>query len=554
MNPSRYEWKALPWKKFERIVFKLQKRIYQASRRGNVSAVHKLQRLLMKSWSAKCLAVRRVTQDNRGKKTAGVDGVKSLTAKQRIQLVTKMDLKQKAHPVRRVWIPKYGKQEKRPLGIPTMDNRALQMLAKLALEPEWEAKFEANSYGFRPGRSAHDAREAIFNSIHQKPHYILDADLEKCFDRINHTALLSKLNTYPVLRRTIKRWLKAGIMEGKSLYPSKEGAPQGGVCSPLLAGIALHGLETAIINAFPTQISLNGKLVRWRPKIVVYADDFVLMHTDLTALKKAKEITSEWLKEMGLTFKAEKTRITHTLSEYNDNIGFDFLGFNVRQYKSKRQRGFKTLIKPSKEAISRHLRKIRDIFRKNKHASQEDLIRRLNPLIRGWANYHSTGVSSEIFSKLDNLMWEKLSGWAKRKHPKTGWRKTINKYFRDGWRFKTREGVSLLKYSSIPIRRHVKVQGCRSPFDGDFIYWAIRMGKSRILPPRKARLLKEQKGKCTWCGLHFKHGDILEIDHIVPLNHGGKSVLYNLQLLHGHCHDTKTAIALDCRRGTDDKS
>jgi Retron-type reverse transcriptase len=214
------EWKNLNWRKLERVTFKLQKRIFQASERGDVKAVRKLQKTLINSWSAKCIAVRRVTQDNQGKNTAGIDGIKSLNPKQRMNLVGKLKLTNKAKPTRRVHIPKPGTTETRPLGIPTINDRALQALVKLALEPEWEAKFEPNSYGFRPGRSCHDAIEAIYLSIRQKHKYVLDADISKCFDRINHKALIDKLHTYPTLSRLIKTWLKAGYMDGKT-FPYK---------------------------------------------------------------------------------------------------------------------------------------------------------------------------------------------------------------------------------------------------------------------------------------------------------------------------------------------
>ena len=217
-----YEWQDLPWKKIERAVFKLQKRIYQASQRGDTKAVHKLQRLLISSWSARCLAVRRVTQDNRGKNTAGVDGVKSLTPPERLQPGSNAEIAQTARPVRRVWIPKPGKVEKRPLGIPTISNRAEQALAKLALEPEWEARFEPNSYGFRPGRSAHDAIEAIFKTICLQAKYVLDADIAACFDRISHSAVLAKLQTFPAMRRAVRAWLKAGVMDGDNLFPTTD--------------------------------------------------------------------------------------------------------------------------------------------------------------------------------------------------------------------------------------------------------------------------------------------------------------------------------------------
>jgi RNA-directed DNA polymerase len=265
-----YEWSTLPWKRFEQQVFKLQKRIYRASRRGDVRTVHRLQRLLTKSWAAKCLAVRRVTQDNRGKKTAGVDGVKNLRPRQRLDLARSLLLNAKAQPVRRVWIDKPGKPEKRPLGIPAMRDRAGQTLVRLALEPEWEARFEPNSFGFRPGRSCHDAIQVVFAGIRQKPKYVLDADTAACFDRISQKALLEKLHTFPSLRRAIHGWLKAGILEGKELFPSEVGAPQGGPLSPLIANVALHGLETAVRTAFPSKF--RG-VHPWKPLVVKYADD-----------------------------------------------------------------------------------------------------------------------------------------------------------------------------------------------------------------------------------------------------------------------------------------
>src|SRR6478672_6772306 len=238
----RDEWKTLPWRTLERAVFKLQKRIFRASQRGDTKIVHRLQRLLMKSRAARCLAVRKVTQDNRGKKTAGVDGVKNLTPRLRLQLAGTLSVATKVEPVRRVWIPKPGKTERRPLGIPTMENRAAQTLARLALEPEWEARFEPNSFGFRPGRSCHDAIEAVFHGICLMPRFVLDADIAACFDQINHSALLRKLETFPTLRRAIRGWLTAGVWDGVDFKPTEAGTPQGGPLSPLLANIALHGL------------------------------------------------------------------------------------------------------------------------------------------------------------------------------------------------------------------------------------------------------------------------------------------------------------------------
>ncbi|GAB4283973.1 MAG: hypothetical protein Fur0025_14410 [Oscillatoriaceae cyanobacterium] len=240
------EWNQLDWKSIERYCYKLQKQIYRASSRGNVRLVRRLQKLMLHSKAAKLLAVRRVTQDNQGKKTAGADGVKSLSPQQRLKLANNLKLTCKGKPTRRVWIPKPGTDEKRPLGIPTMYDRAAQALAKAALEPEWEALFEPNSYGFRPGRDSHDAIDAIFIAIKYKAKFVLDADISKCFDKINHQALLAKVGTFPKMRKQIRAWLKAGVLDGRVRQTTEEGTPQGGVISPLLANIALHGMEERV--------------------------------------------------------------------------------------------------------------------------------------------------------------------------------------------------------------------------------------------------------------------------------------------------------------------
>jgi RNA-directed DNA polymerase len=269
------EWKDIPWHQLERRVFKLQKRIFKAKQRGDTKTVRQLQKTLVNSWSAKCLAVRRVTQDNQGKRTAGVDGVKSLSPAARLTLVAQLKLDSKVSPTRRVWIPKPGKPaERRPLSIPTLFDRALQALVKLALEPEWEAVFEPNVFGFRPGRSCHDAIQQIYSAIKQKAKYALDADIAQCFDRIDHQKLLEKLNTFPKLHRQIRAWLKAGVIDGKQWSPTLEGAPQGGTLSPLLANVALHGLESGIRQSFPRRkpvIDGKRKYIA-TPDIIRYCD------------------------------------------------------------------------------------------------------------------------------------------------------------------------------------------------------------------------------------------------------------------------------------------
>jgi len=558
-NESMVEWKHINWRKLERRVFKLQKRIYKASRRGDVKAFRRLQKTLMKSWAAKCLSVRRVTQDNQGKKTAGVDGVKSLSPEARLKLVDKLKPNLKVKPTRRVWIPKPGTEEKRPLGIPAMDDRALQALFKLALEPEWEARFEPNSYGFRPGRSCHDAIEAIFNAIKQKSKYVLDADIAKCFDRIDHEALLRKLNTFPTIRRQVRAWLKAGVMDGKQLFPTSEGTPQGGVISPLLANIALHGMEERIDKAFPEMSQTmretwyHKKGTKFRSPIFIrYADDFVILHEDITVVQRCREIISEWLIDMGLELKPAKTRLTHTLNEYElEKPGFNFLGFNIKQWKVGKyhsKQGFKTFITPSKEKQKIHYDRVASIIDDHKAAPQTALISRLNPVITGWSNYYSTVVSKEAYTDLDNLMYPKLRAWAKHRHPKKSGRWVSKKYWQtiggNNWVFATKhEGKNLMRlrsHAETPIVRFVKVKGEASPYDGNLIYWSTRMGKHPEMTKRMATLLKSQKGKCTHCGLYFREEDVLEIDHIIPKSLGGKDEYKNLQILHKHCHDEKT--------------
>jgi RNA-directed DNA polymerase len=556
------EWKIIPWQKLERKVFKLQKRIYQASQRGDVKTTRRLQKMLMKSWSAKCLSVRRVTQDNQGKKTAGVDGIKSLTPKQRLILVANLNLSSKVAPTRRVWIPKPGKEEKRPLGIPTMNDRALQALVKLALEPEWEARFEANSYGFRPGRSCHDAVQAIYEAIKFKGKYVLDADIAKCFDQIDHEALLRKLNTFPTIRRQIRAWLKAGVMDGKQLFPTTEGTPQGGVISPLLANIALHGMENLIKKIFPRRgYSENGiKKDFYPPSVIRYADDFVILHEDLTVVQSCKEIIQEWLKDMGLELKPSKTRLAHTLNRHEqEQPGFDFLGFTIRQYKVGKYHsgkdkygrllGIKPIITPSKDKLKVHYERIAEVINAHKNAPQEALIKKLNPMIRGWANYYATQVSKVAYCDQDYLMYQKLRAWAKRRHPKKSGEWVSNKYWQtiggDNWVFATKQKgnnpMRLLKHSETPIVRYVKVKGESSPYDGNLVYWSTRMGNNPEMPKTVSTLLKKQKGKCTHCGLIFRENDVMEVDHKIPKSRGGKDSYDNWDLLHRHCHDTKTA-------------
>jgi len=429
------------------------------------------------------------------------------------------------------------------------------------LEPEWEARFEPNSFGFRAGRSAHDAIRAIFNTIKFQPKYVLDADIAKCFDKINHNVLLSKLNTFPTICRQIRAWLKAGVIDfseyalrEKSDNTTSMGVPQGGTISPLLANIALHGMENRIKQVAET-LPGGKRDNRNAISLIRFADDFVILHKDLSIIQRCQQIMSEWLSELGLELKPSKTRISHTLNEYEGHIGFDFLGFTVRQFpvgkyhsgKSSNGKllGYKTIITPSKTKLKAHMRQIGKLIDGHKSVPQSDLIAHLNPVIRGWTSYYSGAVSKRIFNKADQTLFSQLKAWAQHRHPNKSIRWSVSKYWQtvglDNWVFKPRnQGQRLLKHRETPIVRHIQVKGSRSPFDGDWVYWSSRMGKHPEAPKRVATLLKKQKGKCAYCGLFFQDRDLMEIDHKVPRSKGGKDSYDNLQLLHGHCHDVKT--------------
>ena len=429
-----------------------------------------------------------------------------------------------------------------------MLDRAHQALAKLALEPEWEACFEPNSYGFRPGRSAHDAVAAIYNEIVSKPKYVLDADIRSCFDQIAHPALLSKLHTFPAMRRTIAAWLKAGVLEEEGFLPTESGAPQGGILSPLLANIALHGMEHEVNQVLGSY--------RASPHLIRYADDLVIFHPTLDGVLAAKERLEAWLGEIGLELKPSKTRVTHTLSPVEGNVGFDFLGFTVRQYPVGRTHsgktqhgqplGFKTIITPSKESLNRHRRMVGELIRGQRSVPQDALIALLNPVIRGWANYFRTVVSSQAYAACDSHLVRTLLRWTKRRHPRKsrGW--VFHRYWRTHasrkWTFATSEGVRLRWHTDTAIRRHVKVHGSASPFDGKLLYWSQRLKRHPLTGTLVGGLLERQKGRCAWCRRHFMDGEAWEVDHYIPRHLGGSDRSSNMQLLHRHCHHQKTAV------------
>lgn len=581
MSTLYIEWRAIEWKSVQTKVLAWQQEIYTASKKGDIKTIRKIQHKLLDSYEARLLAVRRVTQDNRGKKAAGIDGVKNLTPEQRLEMVGCLKFPTASKPVRRVWIPKPGKKDLRPLGIPTMHDRCLQGLFKLALEPEWEARFEAKSFGFRPGKNAHDAIAAIKHCITTGEKYVIDADITQCFPSINHTALLNKIGFKGKYRKQLKYWLKAGVIDANVFQRTEVGTPQGGIISPLLANIALHGLEQHLKTCFsdiPTFHSLSGKKIHHSQvarglHVIRYADDFVVLHSSREVILRCLEETKKFLSTMGLEISAEKTRLTHTLElgendteefGFDGKVGFDFLGFTIKQFKSTHRSatwkgtklGYKTLIYPSKKSLAKHQRQLREIIlKKGKNLDQAKLIALLNPVIRGWASYFGVSDANTVgsLSKQDYLMYIKLRKWSRNKKKgsiKKGtvyWFKTPAR----NWKFGIKNVVSLdshIEYS-FPFGPpgYVRVRGESSPFDGNDKYWNERNTRNPRHKTIVRILLKKQKGKCALCYLQFTDDDVIEQDHIIPLRapFNGSNELENLQLLHGHCHDTKTAQEKD---------
>ena len=473
-------WESVSWLAAEGNVRRLRQRIFTASQAGDLKRVRNLQKLMLRSRSSTLVSVRRVTEINAGRKTAGIDGQRALTPRARADLadwVQHQAQPWKAWPVKRVHIPKKGVTGKwRPLGIPVIADRVQQARVVNALEPEWEARFEPRSYGFRPGRGCHDAIEAIFQvskGASPRRRWVLDADLAAAFDRIDHGYLLGQLGTFPA-RELIAGWLKAGVIDHGRFTPTGEGTPQGGVISPLLLNVALHGIEQAAGVRYQRVSSDAATMAAGSPVLVRYADDLVAFCHSRQEAEQVKVRLAAWLAPRGLAFNEDKTRIV-TLDE-----GFDFLGFNTRRYHGK------LLIKPSKAAIKRIRERLRTETRSLRGTSAQAVIARLNPIVRGWAAYYRTVVSSEIFTALDHYLWKLTYKWAKHSHPNKPVRWIVRRYFgmfcksrQDQWVFGDRaSGAYLLRFAWTNIVRHQMVRGTSSTDDPALAsYWAARRRK-----------------------------------------------------------------------------
>ncbi|WP_109505620.1 group II intron reverse transcriptase/maturase [Nocardioides speluncae] len=504
------DWDAIDWRSQEDDVRRLRQRIFAASRDGDLKRVRNLQKLMLRSRSNARVAVRRVTEINAGRKTAGVDGVRVVDAQQKADLVDWMQRHAtpwSPRPVKRVYVPK-SNGRRRPLGIPVIADRCLQALTVNALEPEWEARFEPRSYGFRPGRGCHDAIVAIHTTASRtdaKRGWVLDADLAAAFDHLNHDHLGESLGTFPG-RGLVAQWLKAGVIEDGRFTPTEEGAPQGGVISPLLMNVALHGMESAAGVRYHQTGNRAGKTRSDSPVLIRYADDLLaLCHTREQA-EQVKARLASWLTPRGLVFNEDKTQITHL------DQGVDFLGFTIRRYPNG-----KLLTKPSNDALRRIRKRLTAEAKALRGSNADSVIAKLNPIIAGWAAYYRIGASKRAFGALDAHLWRLVYKWARFSHPNKSTRWVIARYFgmfnrarRDKWVFGSQEtGFYLRKFAWTPIVRHRMVAGPASPDDPDLTdYWRLRRRRNR--PPLgnpMLRLLRAQHGRCPLCRGLLLHAD-----------------------------------------------
>jgi RNA-directed DNA polymerase len=522
------DWHAIEWQKVDRNVRRLQARIVKATQEGRWGKVKSLQRLLTHSFSGKALAVRRVTE-NQGKRTPGVDNETWETPTKKAETVKSLRQRgYKPQPLRRVYIPKKN-GKKRPLGIPTMRDRAMQALYLLALEPIAENTGDPNSYGFRRERSTADAIQQCYIALARKTNgqWILEADIQSCFDQISHEWLLQNI---PMDKKILYKWLKSGYLEQQRYHPTEAGTPQGGIISPVLANMTLDGLEKRLRNKFPVGSGAKVNLIR-------YADDFVITGRTKEILEKeVKPLVEDFLKERGLELSQEKTQITHIEN------GFDFLGQNVRKYDGK------LLIKPSRKNVKAFLEKVRTIIKDNKTTKAGVLIGLLNPVIRGWAQYHQHIVSKRTFARVDHEILHSLPRWAKRRHPNKPMQWIKKKYFKtiDGnhWVFfgeDNEKEMILLRASRFPVQRYVKVRAEANPFDPAWeLYFEKRLGIKMVDNLKgKHQLLqlwKEQQGICPVCKQKITKLTGWHSHHIVWRSLGGSNSQENLVILHPNCH------------------
>jgi RNA-directed DNA polymerase len=534
LSHATVAWHTINWYAVHRTVRRLQARIVKAVQAGRWGKVRALQHLLTHSFSGKALAVRRVTE-NDGRQTPGVDGILWDTPAKKIRALEELRQRDyRAQPLRRIYIPKTGSTNRwRPLSIPTMHDRAMQALYLLTLDPIAETLGDPNSYGFRKERAPADAMEQCFNVLARRhaPQWILEGDIRACFDEFSHAWLRAHI---PMERAILQKWLKAGFMDKHVLSPTEMGVPQGGICSPVIANLALDGLEK-VVRAYASLPSQRAQ--RAKVNVVRFADDFIITGSSYELLEQEiKPLVEQFLRERGLELSPEKTRITHI------EDGFDFLGQHVRKYAGK------LLIKPARKNVKAFLGKIRKSVKANKQATTANLIAQLNPVIRGWANYHRHVASKVTFYHVDTAIFKMVWSWAKRRHPTKakGW--VAQKYFRARhgrrWIFFGQHAdheLELFRAGDVPIQRHVKIRGAANPYDPQWeVYFEerLRVKMTHDLKGRRQLLYlwKQQDGLCPRCHQKITRLTGWHNHHTIWRTYGGSDTADNRVLLHPNCH------------------